>query len=131
MSRTAWQETIEATQHTLLERPDRCFVCWETVPADDDRCAVQAFRDAAHTTRLAVVCDRASCLRALADAHTGIWDRLFQGKCQNSVHGRQNSGESHQKWGTDRFVVPSCAADRLYLAAITHRVGKIKTAIVA
>lgn len=78
MRRTAWQETIEATQHTLLERPDRCFVCGETVPADYDRCAIQAFRDAAHTARLAVVCDRASCLRALADAHTGTWDRLFQ-----------------------------------------------------
>ncbi len=28
-------------------------------------------------------------------------------KCQNSVHGRQNSGESYQKWGMNRFVALS------------------------
>ncbi len=78
MSRTVWQEAIEETQHTLLEQPDRCFICGQAVSEDCDRCAVQAFRDAGHTARLAVVCDRASCLRTLTDAHTGTWARLFQ-----------------------------------------------------
>ncbi len=32
---------------------------------------------------------------------------LGRGKCQNSVHGRQPSGESYQKWGTNRFVALS------------------------
>jgi hypothetical protein len=78
MSGTAWQEAIEQTQHALRERPDRCFVCGEAVAVDCARCVVQAFRDAEHTVRLAVVCDRAHCLRALTDAHTGNWSRLFQ-----------------------------------------------------
>ncbi|CAA9565311.1 MAG: hypothetical protein AVDCRST_MAG18-1429 [uncultured Thermomicrobiales bacterium] len=78
MSRTAWQETIDQTQSALREQPDRCFVCAQEVAVDCHRCAVQAFLDEAHTHRLAVVCDRASCLNALADAHNGTWQRLFQ-----------------------------------------------------
>jgi len=40
--------------------------------------------------------------------HRGCAAAMVSGrKCQNSVHGRQNSGESYQKWGTDRFVVLS------------------------
>jgi transposase len=71
-----------------------------------------------------------ACLKAYYPAALALFSTLHR-KCQNSVHGRQNSGESYQKWGTDRFVVPSWAGDRLLLAAISHQVGKIKTAIVA
>jgi len=48
------------------------------VPGDQRGCAVEAFADAGHTRRLAVVCERATCLRTLADARTGTWLRLSQ-----------------------------------------------------
>jgi hypothetical protein len=78
MDRTAWQETIEQTQRSLREQPDRCFVCGEVVSPDCRLCTVQAFLDAAHTQRLAVVCDRTACLLALAATRNGLWQRLFQ-----------------------------------------------------
>lgn len=78
MNRTGWQETIEQTQRSLREQPDHCFVCGEVVPDGCRLCAAQAFLDAAHTQRLAVVCDRTACLLALANARNGLWQRLFQ-----------------------------------------------------
>lgn len=82
MARTAWEEAIDATQVVLRAGPDRCFVCEREVAGGQQGCAVEAFVDAGHTTRLAVVCERVTCLRVLADTRTGIWQRLFQALSQ-------------------------------------------------
>ncbi len=78
MAHIAWQLGIDATQHTLRAGLDRCFVCGWAVASDQRGCAVEAFADAGHTRRLAVVCERMGCLRALADDRKGTWQRLFQ-----------------------------------------------------
>ena len=78
MVRSAWQDTIDRTRLGLRERPDRCFVCGQEVAVGRDGSAVEAFADADCTRHLAVVRDRTICLRALADTHTGTWQRLFQ-----------------------------------------------------
>lgn len=77
VSRTAWLDAIEQTQLVIRRRPDRCFVCEEPVPADAPDALMQAYRDAAHQARLAVVCGRRACRLTLQDAANGTWQCLF------------------------------------------------------
>lgn len=77
MGRNSWRETIEQTQLVIQERPDYCFVCGELVPDDAPDALIQAFLDAGHRDRLAVVCGRRACRMALQDAATGTWQRFF------------------------------------------------------
>src|SRR3954451_23447158 len=77
VSRNAWQEEIAQTQLVLQESPDYCFVCGELVPDAAPDALIQAFLDAAHRDRLAVVCGRRACRLALQDAANGRWQRLF------------------------------------------------------
>jgi len=77
MSRTTWQETVEQTQLVLRQQPDRCFVCGLPVPGADPEALLQAYLDAGHQRRLAVVCGRRACRLALQDMASGRWQRLF------------------------------------------------------
>ncbi len=77
MSRTAWQETVEQTQLALRHQPDRCFVCGQPAPGTAPEALLQAYRDAGHRQRLAVVCGRRACRLTLQDAANGRWQRLF------------------------------------------------------
>ncbi len=77
MSRNAWSEAVEQTQGVIQESPDYCFICGELVPDDATDALVQAFLDAGHRDRLAVVCGRRACRLALQDAANGTWRRLF------------------------------------------------------
>jgi hypothetical protein len=77
VSRNAWQEEIAQTQLVLQDGPDYCFVCEELVPDAAPDALIQAYLDAAHQERLAVVCGRRACRLALQDAANGTWQRLF------------------------------------------------------
>ena len=77
MSSSAWRETIDRTQTILQQHPDHCFVCGREIPANCERCAVEAFLDDAHSQRLAVVCDQQSCFKALIDPLHNTWQTLF------------------------------------------------------
>ena len=77
MSRNAWQETIDQTQLVLRQQPDHCFVCGQPVPGTAPEALLQAYLDAGHQQRLAVVCGRRACRLTLQDAANGRWQHLF------------------------------------------------------
>jgi hypothetical protein len=77
VSRNAWAEAIEQTQVAIRESPDYCFVCGELVPDEAPEALIQAFLDAGHRDRLAVVCGRRACRLALQDGTNGTWQRFF------------------------------------------------------
>ena len=77
MGRNPWRDTVEQTQLVIRESPDYCFVCGEPVPDDAPEALMQAYLDAGHHDRLAVVCGRRACRLALQDAASGTWRRLF------------------------------------------------------
>ncbi len=77
MSRNAWSDAIEQTQLRLRESPDCCFICAALVPAAAPDALLQAYLEATHRDRLAVVCGRRACRLALQDPTNGTWRRLF------------------------------------------------------
>jgi hypothetical protein len=79
VSRNAWHDRVEQTQLILQESPDYCFVCEELVPDAAPDAVIQAYLDAAHRERLAVVCGRRACRLVLQDRENGTWQRLFDG----------------------------------------------------
>ena len=78
VSRNAWREEVEQTQLVIQQAPDRCFICGEAVPVESEDALIQAYLDAAHQQRLAVVCGQRACRLALEDPLKPTWQRLFE-----------------------------------------------------